>query len=181
MSCLGRFTLCKVCRKEFDANEVMPFNAPILYVEDEVAFVDHLVFTLGRVGCTRRLVHLSDGEEAIAYLSHSGKYADRQEYPLPSLILLDLKLPRIGGFEVLRWIREKSDFPCIPVVMMTVSDEMKDVQEAYRRGAQSFLIKPILADDLKELLKTWEKHWLPNVRRMLGGGLNSAPAARPRI
>ncbi len=83
-------------------------------------------------------VHIAiDGEEAIAYLSGTGKYANRVEFPLPSLVLLDIKMPRVGGLEVLRWIRTQPGFSSLRVIMLTSSDEIRDVNAAYQLGANS--------------------------------------------
>lgn len=138
----------------------MQENAPIVYVEDESSFVDHLVYVMDKICCNRRLIHLPHGEEAIDYLSRRGRYADMEKYPTPGLMLVDLKMPRVNGFELLKWIRMRSNVAWMPVVVLTVSQELKDVREAYRCGAQSFLVKPIQPSDLNELLKTWENHWL---------------------
>lgn len=140
----------------------MPFEAPILYVEDDPGFVDHLAFTLQKIGCTRRLVNVPNGEEAIAYLSHRAKYADKEKHPVPGLILLDLRMARTNGFDVLQWIRSRSEVPWMTVVVVTVSEEIEDVKRAYQLGAQSFIIKPVLAKDLQEMIRAWEAHWLRN-------------------
>src|SRR5437879_6114874 len=84
-----------------------------------------------------------DGEEAIAYLKGEGKFANRGEYPLPELLLLDLKMPRIDGFEVLRWIRQQPGLNALRVVVLTSSEDIRDVNQAYRLGANSFLVKPL--------------------------------------
>jgi CheY-like chemotaxis protein len=140
-----------------------PINrgCPILYVEDDAACADHLGHLLKKIGSPHCLIHLSHGEDAISYLKREGKYADAGTSPIPGLILVDLKMPRVNGFELVEWIRKSSNVSWIPVVMLTVSEEIRDVQRAYRIGAQSFLIKPISAEDLTELLYTWEHYWLP--------------------
>jgi CheY-like chemotaxis protein len=83
-----------------------------------------------------------NGEQAIAYLKGIGKFANRREFPLPDILLLDLKMPRKTGFEVLAWMRRQHDLAAIRVVILTTSEEIRDVNEAYKLGAASFLVKP---------------------------------------
>src|SRR5690349_19737256 len=83
------------------------------------------------------------GEEAIDYLSGTGKYANRAEFPLPGLVLLDLNMPGLSGFDVLRWIRQQPGLRTLRVVVLTSSDETRDVNLAYQLGANSFLVKPV--------------------------------------
>jgi CheY-like chemotaxis protein len=85
---------------------------------------------------------VATGEEALAYLKGDGMYSDRQQHPLPSLVLLDLKLPGIGGFEVLRWIRQQPALAGLRVVVLTNSTDVRDANLAFRLGATSFIIKP---------------------------------------
>src|SRR5882672_1875339 len=84
-----------------------------------------------------------DGEAAIAYLSDTGKYTLRDEYPLPALVLLDLKLPGMDGFDVLRWIRQTPGLMALRVVVLTSSDNIRDVNTAYQLGANSFMVKDL--------------------------------------
>jgi CheY-like chemotaxis protein len=78
---------------------------------------------------------------------------------LPAVALLDLKMPRASGFEVLDWIRNKSPFPYLPVVVLTVSEELRDIDKAYKLGANSFLIKPPSVGDLKGMLEMLDRYW----------------------
>lgn len=96
-----------------------------------------------RAGLSAPLYVLHTGEEAIQYLRGEGRYANRAEHPLPDLILLDLNMPRIGGLEVLRWIRQQPGIRGIPVVVLSGSQQMADVSRAYALGANSFLVKPL--------------------------------------
>jgi CheY-like chemotaxis protein len=100
------------------------------------------------------------GEEAMAYLSGSGKYANRAEFPLPGLVLLDIKMPGIDGFEVLRWIRQVSPYPTLRVVMLTSSELMRDVNTAYELGANSFLVKPLDFERFVEISQALSGYWL---------------------
>ena len=101
-----------------------------------------------------------DGEEAIAYLAGEHRYANRDEYPLPRLLLLDLKMPRMDGFDVLKWVREQPSLKTLRVVVLTSSNDLRDVTKAYQLGANSFLVKPLDFQNLMALTKTIEGHWL---------------------
>ena len=101
-----------------------------------------------------------DGEEAQAYLSGEGKYSNREEYPVPDLLLLDLKMPRMDGFEVLKWIRAQPGLKTLRVVVLTSSEEMRDVNEAYQLGANSFLVKPIDFEHFVKVSQALRGYWL---------------------
>ena len=101
-----------------------------------------------------------DGDEAVAYLSGEGDYANRNVYPLPGMILLDLKLPRRSGLEVLEWLRSQPILKRIPVVILTSSKEHIDVDRAYDIGVNSYLLKPVNYKALNEMIKTLNAFWL---------------------
>jgi len=96
---------------------------------------------------------VNDGEEVIAYLQGDGKYADRRHCPLPGLLLLDLKMPRKNGFEVLQWLREQPQFTDLQVVVLSSSDEIRDINRAYELGANSFLVKPMFFSEFVGMLE----------------------------
>jgi CheY-like chemotaxis protein len=118
-------------------------NALILLVEDRADDVVIILRSFDKAGIKTPIRVVSDGEEAITYLSGSGKYSNRQEHPLPELILLDLKMPKVDGFEVLKWIRTHPEVSRLRVVVLTSSDDIRDVNLAYKLGANSFLVKPM--------------------------------------
>jgi CheY-like chemotaxis protein len=101
-----------------------------------------------------------DGEQALAYLKGAEPYQNRREYPLPDLLLLDLKMPRVDGFEVLRWIRQQPYLTTLRVVVLTCSTEMQDVNLAYRIGASSFMVKPADFDNVIQMSRNLTKYWL---------------------
>ena len=101
-----------------------------------------------------------DGEETIAYLKGEGQFANRAEYPLPELLLLDLAMPRKDGFEVLRWLRQQPGLSALRVVVLTSSDQMRDVNLAYKLGANSFLVKPIDFDNFVSMTTALNGYWL---------------------
>ncbi|MDB6023827.1 MAG: response regulator receiver protein [Verrucomicrobiales bacterium] len=131
----------------------------LLYAEDDAGFAELFKCALEKGGFKHNIAHVHDGEQAIAYLNGEGGYADRMKFPLPTVALLDLKMPRVNGFEVLDWIRNKSPFPFLPVVVLTVSDEIRDINKAYAMGANSFLIKPPSTEDLKNMLEMLDRYW----------------------
>jgi CheY-like chemotaxis protein len=113
---------------------------------------------------------VSDGDAAVDYLSGAGEYSDRTKFPLPILILLDLKLPRRSGLEVLEWLKENEPLRRIPVVMLTSSEQPRDVDAAYDSGVNSYLVKPVDYDSLFKMLKAVNLYWMmlnehPNLRR----------------
>ncbi len=105
-----------------------------------------------------------DGEQAIAYLAGTDKYARRDEFPLPDLILLDLKMPRVDGFEVLSWLRHQDSIGRIPVIVLTSSDNLRDVNRAYSLGANTFLVKPIDFQHYINLSKLVNDFWIQTAR-----------------
>ncbi|MDB6027276.1 MAG: response regulator receiver protein [Verrucomicrobiales bacterium] len=131
----------------------------MLYAEDDLCFAELLELALKDGGFTHKVIRVPDGEQALAYLKGIGKYGNRDIYPFPFVTLLDLKMPRVDGFEVLQWIREESPFPYLPVVVLTVSEEMRDISKAYKLGANSFLIKPPRLVELKEMLTMLDSYW----------------------
>jgi CheY-like chemotaxis protein len=103
-----------------------------------------------------------DGDEAVAYLGGSGRFADRSRHPLPALVLLDLKLPKRPGLEVLRWVRSQPELNTTPVVVLTSSSEDEDIQRAYALGANSYLQKPVAFNGLVQLLGVLDLYWFKN-------------------
>src|SRR5260221_13999294 len=138
----------------------MPNQALFLLVEDEVeqAVLLRRAFEKAKIVNPLQVVH--SGEEAMAYLEAAGPYADRDEFPLPKLILLDLKMPGIPGFDVLRWIRQQPQLQESRVVVLTASNEIRDVNLSYRLGANSFLVKPVDFDDLVRLTQAIQGYWI---------------------
>ena len=108
---------------------------------------------------------VSNGQEAVHYLQGEGIYADRSKYPFPDIVLLDLKMPIMNGFEVLRWVRSQPKLRRLPVILLTSSSQTADINRAYDLGANSFLVKPPDLDSLTQLVKTVANYWVQtNVR-----------------
>jgi CheY-like chemotaxis protein len=109
----------------------------------------------------QNLVHtVEDGDAAVAYLAGEGTYADRDDHPLPAVVLLDLKLPRRSGLEVLEWVRTVPGLRRLPIVVLTSSRESTDVNRAYDLGANSYLVKPVGFDALSDLVRILRGYWL---------------------
>lgn len=137
-----------------------PDETTVLLVEDnpdDVILIQR-AFRKARIVSPLRVV--TDGEQAMAYLDGSGTYADRHHNPLPVLILLDWKLPRKNGLEVLAWIRSRPDLKELPVVVLTSSREPSDIRSAYGAGANSYLLKPVDFANLLALVEGLGLYWL---------------------
>ena len=117
-------------------------EATILLAEDDPNDVFFMKRAFEKAQLPNPLVVVSDGEETIRYLKGEGVYADRARYPLPGLLLLDLRMPRRGGFEVLDWLRRQPGLKRLMTVVLTSSAESPDINHAYDLGANSYLLKP---------------------------------------
>jgi len=113
-----------------------------------------------RTSVPARLYRVSEGPQALAYLSGDGIYRDRDSYPLPDLVLLDLAMPKMSGVEVLKWIRHQPVVKRTRVLIFTSSEKPEDFQAASEIGADGYLLKPTKFDDLKKLVKEIHEEWL---------------------
>ena len=125
--------------------------------EDDRLLLSEALFD---TGFPHRLEFAGDGEELVAYLDRTGRFAEEGAAPAPSLILLDLRMPRINGFEVLERIKVRPEWRRTPVVVMTSSWSEADIRRAYDLGANSFLIKPVVYDQLVEMMRAVCGYWL---------------------
>jgi len=135
-------------------------NAPILLVEDEENDVILLQRAFARSGLVNPLHVVRHGDDAVAYLGGTGEFADREKFPLPVFVLLDLKMPRRSGLEVLQWVKEHSGLKRMPIVVLTSSKDDTDINRAYELGANSYIVKPVSFESLVELVKSLELYWL---------------------
>ena len=138
---------------------MMNIHETMLVVEDDPNDFTLLGRALVQAGFTTPVRRVEDGERAIAYLAGDPPFQDRSKFPLPSLLLLDLKLPKRSGLEVLQWVKSHPAYKKIPVVILTGSAEPKDVDRAYAWGANSYLVKPWEFRGLVALTKTFESYW----------------------
>jgi len=132
----------------------------ILLVEDSDDDVILIQRALRKGGITAPIHIARDGEEALAYFEGTGKFFRAPRLPLPTLVLLDLKLPRKNGLEVLQWVRGHRTLATLPIVVFTTSTEPSDLERAYALGANSYLKKPVTLNETTELLKTVGIYWL---------------------
>lgn len=135
-------------------------NTTILIVEDDPNDRLFLKMALEAVGVPNPVAEAKDGKEALDYLSGSGPYANRQQHALPYLVLLDLKLPHLMGLDLLRWIRGRPELDLLIVIVFTSSANPADVDEAYRLGANAYLVKPSSFEKLRPLAQSLKDFWL---------------------
>ena len=131
----------------------------ILLVEDNPDDVDLTIRAFEKNNISNKIIVAKDGVEALDYLHGTGIYAKRATKELPVLIMLDLKLPKINGLEVLRSIRQNEQTSLIPVVILTSSAEQKDVIEGYKLGANSYIRKPVDFEQFVEAVKLLGLYW----------------------
>ncbi len=118
----------------------------ILLVEDDDGHARLLEKNLRRGGLLNRLVRVADGQEAVDYVSRFGLYSDHARYPFPSVILLDVRMPRLDGFEVLAHLKRDPELMKIPVIMLTSTDNQTEINRAYEMGANGYVVKPVSMD-----------------------------------
>ena len=132
----------------------------VLHVDDDPNDILLLQAATRKASLEFILHNVEDGEQAIAYLSGEGIYADRKRFQIPALILLDLKMPRLTGFEILKWVRARPGLGKLPVVVLSGSELKEDILRAYSTGANSYLVKPLGFDALVGLVKNLHSAWL---------------------
>jgi CheY-like chemotaxis protein len=135
-------------------------QAVFLIVEDnsDDALLLRLAFNKARIVNPIHVV--SSGEEAVSYLNGTGKYANRVEFPLPELVLLDLNMPGMSGLDLLRWLRQDPQLCRLRVIVLSGSDAIRDINDAYAAGANSFLVKPADLDRFVEISKALSGYWV---------------------
>jgi CheY-like chemotaxis protein len=143
-----------------------PVLPTILLVEDTPSDAALTRRGFDKTNVLNPIVWVKNGQEGLAYLSGLGQYGDRNRYPLPALILLDLDLPEMTGFELLQWKRSQPNIRRIPVVILTIDTASSAVNAAYDLGANSYLVKPGDPEEIMRVVKTIQEYWL---------GLNQAP------
>ena len=132
----------------------------ILYAEDEENDVFLLEHAFEMAGSPHTFSSVPDGEQAVQYLAGKGPFADRAQHPLPSLVLLDINMPKKSGLEVLQWIRQQPMFKSLPVVIFTSSSRAEDMEQARLLGADDYLLKPSSPMKLVDFVKSLHDRWL---------------------
>ena len=132
----------------------------LLLVEDNEDDVFLMRRALKGARVTNPLFVVDDGQQALDYLAGTGKFADREQHPLPGVVFLDLKLPFLSGHEVLAWIRRQKALESLVVIVLTSSNEASDLSRCYALGANSYLVKPPTPEQLEDLAKAFKWYWL---------------------
>jgi two-component system, response regulator len=132
----------------------------ILLVEDNETDAELTIRALKRKNLTNKLVWVKDGAEALEFLFATGPYSDRSKEGLPRLILLDLRMPKVDGLEVLQRIKADEKTRKIPVVVLTSSKEDKDIVESYKLGVNSYVSKPVEFDEFTQAISTLGLYWM---------------------
>ena len=135
-------------------------NRALLLIEDNQDDVFLMKRALKAARVMNPLYVVEHGQEALDYLGGAGKFADRESYPLPAVVFLDLKLPFISGHDVLAWIRRQKQLESLVVVVLTSSNEASDLSRCYSLGANSYVVKPPTPEQLEELAKAFKWYWL---------------------
>jgi CheY-like chemotaxis protein len=135
-------------------------NRALLLVEDNEDDVFLMKRALKGARVVNPLLVVEDGQQAVDYLGGAGKFADREQYPLPAVVFLDLKLPLLSGHDVLAWIRRQRELESLVVIVLTSSNEPSDLNRCYALGANSYVVKPPTPEQLEELAKAFKWYWL---------------------
>jgi CheY-like chemotaxis protein len=132
----------------------------ILVVEDDPAHAEIIRRNFGKSRLANRLLSVEDGQAALDYIYRRGEYNNADKFPVPNLVLLDLRLPKVDGLEVLKTIKSDPKLSAIPVVILTTSDAEVDMAKAYEHHANSFLVKPVDFTQFSKLMETFGYYWV---------------------
>mgnify|MGYP006200603099 FL=1 len=138
----------------------MLHEVEILLVEDNAADAELTIRALNKAKIVNNILHLKDGAEALDYLFGKGEYSGRDITKLPRVILLDIKMPKVDGIEVLRQLKASEQTKLIPVVIMTSSNEEKDIVSSYRLGVNSYVVKPVGFEDFAKAVSELGLYWM---------------------
>lgn len=132
----------------------------ILLVEDNMSDAELVIRSLGKVGLANHLVHVKDGAEALDFMFATGEFTGRDTMKMPKVILLDIKMPRVDGIEVLRQLKSHVNTKAIPIVIMTSSKEEQDIVVSYQLGVNSFVVKPVDYNNFSKAVKELGLYWI---------------------
>jgi CheY-like chemotaxis protein len=132
----------------------------ILFIEDDPAHAEIALRNFKKNRISNRITHLSDGQQALDYLFRRGEYKDTETSPRPDLILMDLRLPKVDGIEVLQRIKDDECLRNIPTVVLTTSDAETDISRAYEYNVNSYLVKPLDLTKFSNLIETFGFYWV---------------------
>ena len=159
----------------------MPPRPVILLVDDNPHDVVLIRLAFRKVGIIDTIQLVKDGTDAMLYIRGEGAYRDGKQYPPPTLILLDLKMPQTSGFDVLKWVREQKNLDSVVVVVMSGSKEDADIKRAYALGANSYLVKPTKFEDLVKMMESLKEYCSRRYRNGLPKANASSPSQEPGI
>ena len=132
----------------------------VMLVEDNLDHAELVMRTLSEHKVVNKIRHFTEGQSALDYLFRRGEYTEPENSPRPNLILLDLRLPRVDGLEILKEIKDSDDLRSIPVVILTTSEAERDIARAYMNHANSYLVKPVGFDEFNKLMEDLGFYWL---------------------
>jgi CheY-like chemotaxis protein len=132
----------------------------VMLIEDNLDHAELVMRTLAEHQVVNQIRHFTEGQSALDYLFRRGDYTDPATSPRPSLILLDLRLPRVDGLEILKEIKNSDELRCIPVVVLTTSEAERDIARAYLNHANSYLVKPVGFEEFNKLMEDLGFYWL---------------------
>lgn len=132
----------------------------ILFIEDDPAHAEITMRNFRKSRIINKMIHLTDGQQAIDYLFRQGDYSNPETSPTPHLILMDLRLPKVDGLEVLEKIRATPALKCIPTIILTTSEAEVDITKAYNFNVNSYLVKPLDVDKFSKMLETFGFYWI---------------------
>lgn len=132
----------------------------ILFIEDDPAHAEITMRNFKKNRISNKVIHLWDGQQALDYLFRQGEYSDPEKSPLPHLILMDLRLPKVDGLEVLAKIRANENLKYIPTVILTTSEADVDISRAYDYNVNSYLVKPLDYDKFSNLIEAFGFYWV---------------------
>jgi CheY-like chemotaxis protein len=138
----------------------MTNNVPVLIAEDDPNDVFLLKRAFEKAGVNNPVIVARNGQEAIDYLNGSGKFTDRAAHPLPGLMFLDLKMPLVDGFDVLAWLNTRTMNRKLPVIVLTSSNQERDIKQAQQMGADDYRVKPQQFEELLRIVKEIHERWL---------------------
>jgi CheY-like chemotaxis protein len=134
-----------------------PGFVPVLYAEDDGNDIFFMAMAFGAAGVENPLIAVQDGQEAIDYLSGHGDYSDRRRCPFPCLLLTDIKMPRMDGFELLDWLKQRAAFRDLPKIVLSSSVQEPDLRRAGELGACSYFMKPTEHTKLTAIVREWQR------------------------
>ena len=132
----------------------------VMLIEDNADHAELIIRTLEEHRISNKVRHFFDGQTALDYLFQRGEFSEAAQSPRPHVILLDLRLPRVDGIDILKAIKRDENLKCIPVVILTTSEAEKDVAKAYHNHANSYLVKPVGFEEFRQLMDNLGFYWL---------------------